>query len=210
MMQATWYFDFISPFSYLQLVEFARLPDDLEITCTPVLFAGLLGYWRHKGPAEIPSKRIHTYRYCQWYAERRGVPFVMPPQHPFNPLRTLRLALVLECSPQAIGDIFRFIFARGGDVESAEGWSALVQSLGLDDADARVADPAIKARLRHNTDTAVQRGVFGVPTFALGDELFWGVDSTDMFIDYVRDPARFAEGEMARLRALPIGKQRPM
>ena len=87
MRAADWYFDFLSPFSYLQLVQFDRLPPDLEITYRPVLFAGLLGHWEHKGPAEIPAKRVHTYRWCHWYAARHGIPFRMPPAHPFNPLR---------------------------------------------------------------------------------------------------------------------------
>ena len=53
---ADWYFDYVSPFAYLQLEGFDRLPDDLVIRAKPVLFAGLLGYWEHKGPAEIPAK----------------------------------------------------------------------------------------------------------------------------------------------------------
>ncbi len=48
--QADWYFDFVSPFSYLQLEAFDRFPADLDITLKPVLFAGLLGHWEHKGP----------------------------------------------------------------------------------------------------------------------------------------------------------------
>lgn len=61
MPAADWYFDFVSPFAYLQLARLERLPPDLEITFRPVLFAGLLEHWRHRGPAEIPAKRVHTY-----------------------------------------------------------------------------------------------------------------------------------------------------
>ena len=80
LSSANWYFDFVSPFAYLQLAQFDRLPGSLEIDYVPVLFAGLLEYWENKGPAEIPEKRRHTYRFCQWYGERHGIPFRFPPQ----------------------------------------------------------------------------------------------------------------------------------
>jgi 2-hydroxychromene-2-carboxylate isomerase len=74
----------------------------------------------------------------------------------------------------------------------------------------RIAAPEIKAALRANTDAALARGVFGVPTFAIDDELFWGDDATDMFLDYLADPEKFRSGEMARLAALPIGQARKL
>ena len=54
---ADWYFDFISPYAYLQFKHLHKLPKDLELSLKPVLFAGLLGHWQHKGPAEIPAWR---------------------------------------------------------------------------------------------------------------------------------------------------------
>jgi len=50
--------------------------------------------------------------------------------------------------------------------------------------------------------------VFGVPTFAIGEELFWGDDVTDMMIDYLNDPDLFSKGELGRLGNLPVGMQR--
>ena len=75
---ADWYFDYVSPYAYLQLESFDRLPEDLEVHLKPVLFAGLLGYWDNMGPAEIPAKRRQTYRYSHWLAHKRGVPFKAP------------------------------------------------------------------------------------------------------------------------------------
>lgn len=128
---ADWYFDFISPFAYLQFRHFERLPDDLEVRLRPVLFAGLLGHWQHKGPAEIPAKRVQTYRHCHWLAARLGIPFKTPPAHPFNPLRVLRLALALEATPHAVGTIFDYIWGEGGDVHSDAGFAALAQRLAV-------------------------------------------------------------------------------
>jgi hypothetical protein len=63
--------------------------------------------------------------------------------------------------------------------------------------------------LRNNTDWAIERGVFGVPTFVMGTELFWGHDAFDMTVDYLRDPARFNDPEMSRIDTLPVGVTRP-
>lgn len=85
-----WYFDFVSPYSYLGL---HRLKDvKPKINYKPVLFAGLLKHWGQKGPAEIPAKRKWTYRSCDWQARKLGLPFRFPAAHPFNPLPHLRLA----------------------------------------------------------------------------------------------------------------------
>jgi 2-hydroxychromene-2-carboxylate isomerase len=104
--RADWYFDVVSPYAYLQLMQFDRLPDDLEVTFKPVLFAGLLGHWEHKGPAEIPAKRRQTYRYCHWLAGKRGLPFRVPPRHPFNPLAILRLTVALGATRPVVEAVF--------------------------------------------------------------------------------------------------------
>ena len=210
MPAADWYFDFLSPFSYLQLAQFDRLPPDLEVTCRPVLFAGLLGHWKHKGPAEIPAKRVHTYRWCHWYAARHGVPFRMPPAHPFNPLRPLRLAVAQGGEPGLIRAIFDAIWAEGRDPSDDEEWRALTARLGIADADALIAKPEVKDSLRRGTEEAAERGVFGIPTFAIGDEIFWGLDSTDLVLDYLNDPKLLRTGEYARIADLPIAQARKL
>ena len=207
-MQADWYFDFISPYAYLQLMDFNRLPDSLEIRYRPVLFAGLLGHWGQKGPAEIPGKRRQTYRQCQWMAERAGIPFKFPPAHPFKTLRPLRLCIALGTEPAVIGAIFEFIFAEGRDIESDDDWKTLAERLEIDDADALVSQPEVKSALRENTEEAIRRGVFGVPTFVVREELFWGSDMTDMLLGYLADPKLFSRGEMARIDNLPVGVKR--
>lgn len=210
MPAADWYFDFLSPFSYLQLAQFDRLPPDLEVTCRPILFAGLLGHWKHKGPAEIPAKRIHTYRWCHWYAARHGIPFRMPPAHPFNPLRPLRLAVARGAEPGLIRAIFDAIWAEGRDPSDDGEWQALTARLGIGDADALIAAPEVKEALRRGTEEAAERGVFGIPTFVIGEEIIWGLDSTDLVLDYLNDPALFASGEYARISDLPVAQARKL
>jgi 2-hydroxychromene-2-carboxylate isomerase len=205
---ADWYIDFLSPYPYLQLANFGRFSADLEIHPIPVLFPALLSHWDNKGPAEIPAKRTQTYRYCHWLAGKRGIPFKAPPKHPFNPLPMLRLAVSLEGDLAAIKTMFHHVWGIGQDADAPESMLSLAVKLGVDDAEARINDQAVKDTLRANTDQAIERGVFGVPTFAIGDELFWGDDVTDMMLDYLDNPDLFSEGELSRLGNLPIGMQR--
>ena len=207
-MHADWYFDFISPYAYLQLMDFKRLPDSLSIRYRPILFAGLLKHWGQKGPAEIPEKRLQTYRECQWRADKAGVPFRFPDVHPFNPLRPLRLCIALGTEPAIIGAIFEFIYGEGRNVQDDEEWRALTHRLGVDDADALIARPEVKQALRANTEEAVRRGIYGVPTFAVRDQLLWGSNLTDMLLDYLADPGLFSRGEMARIAGMPMGVER--
>ena len=208
MPAADWYFDVVSPFAYLQLARFDRLPGDLDIVYRPVLFAGLLGHWEHKGPAEIEAKRLHTYRFSQWRADREGIRLHYPPAHPFNPLKALRLCIARGSDAATVRAVFDHIWRDGIGIDSEAGWRALAERLGLGDADALVSAPEVKEALRVSTEEAIAAGVYGVPTFRVGGELFWGDDATGMMLDYLADPGLFETGELKRVSHLPAGTHR--
>jgi len=201
-----WYFDFISPYSYLQFEAYPELVQTAELR--PLLFAGLLNHWGGKGPAEIPAKRLQTYRFTYWQAGQHGITMNYPPAHPFNSIHVLRLAVALDSDYDAIKTIFEFIWKEGRSV--AEEWPALVGKLGLTvaAADAMIAAQRVKDTLAANGREAIARGVYGVPTFDTGQELFWGLDATDMLLDYLEHPAVFDEPEMQRIAHLPVGAAR--
>jgi 2-hydroxychromene-2-carboxylate isomerase len=208
MPSVDWYFDFISPFAYLQSEQMALLGPSARVRFRPVLFAGLLEANGQKGPAEIARKRIFSYRFLVWQARRLGIAFKMPPEHPFNPLPLLRLAIVCDSAPEAVHRIFRFVWRDGRLPDLPIEWAELVGVLGVPDADRRIAAPEVKDELRRNTDEAIARGVFGVPTLAIGDELFWGADATAMAADYLAAGAQWTDPEYARVAALPEGAVR--
>lgn len=205
---ADWYFDFVSPFPYFQLARFDELPDDLVIRPKPVLFAALLGHWGNKGPAEIPAKRLQTNRYCLWLARKLDVPFKTPPGHPFNPLAALRLALVLKSELVGVRAIYDHIWAQGNDGQDIGGLGQLAASFGERNLAESISRPDIKQALRRNTNEAIRRGVFGVPTFVIDDTVFWGSDITDMMLDYLRNPEMFDNGRFGQLKDLPIAAHR--
>jgi 2-hydroxychromene-2-carboxylate isomerase len=212
-----WYFDFVSPYSYLQFEAYPELVQTAELR--PLLFAGLLNHWGGKGPAEVPAKRLQTYRFTYWQAGQHGITMIYPPAHPFNPIHVLRLAIALDCRFDAIKTIFEFIWKEGRS--AAEEWPALAARLGMsaEAANALIAEQRVKDALAANGRAAIARGVYGVPTFdalrerpdasgATTGELFWGLDATDMLLDYLQDPGVFDDAEMRRIANLPVGAAR--
>jgi len=206
MRTVAWYFDFVSPFAYLCLHRLKELPPDLSIEYRPVLFAGLLNHWGQKGPAELPSKRRYTYRWSHWWARSLGIPLRYPAAHPFNSLHHLRLAIACGARPDAIRKIFDDIWTTGADASEPGRFSILSNELGVDQE--KLADPEVKNILRNNTEAAAQRGVFGVPTFEVDGELFWGADAIGFVNAFMTDPAVLHNDEIRRLDALPVGAAR--
>lgn len=208
MTTIDWYFDFISPFAYLQHEQLGALPANVTLNLRPVLFGVLLDHWGGRGPGEVPPKRRFVFRQVQWQAARLGIPLRFPPRHPSNPLPALRLAIALGCRREAIATIFRFIWAEGRDTDDPQAWGELCARLGAADAEALIGAPQVKAALRANCDSAVAAGVFGVPTAIVDGELFWGADSTQMLIDYLERPESLDTPEMRRVSGLPYGARR--
>jgi len=208
MKQITFYLDFISPYSYL---AFEKLPAALQglsyaVDYRPVLFAGLLKHHGQLGPAEIAPKRDWTYRQVLWHAHSNGVPMQLPLSHPFNPLPLLRLALA--CGEQGLANryvcetIFRHAWRGGADAADAKRLASLQQVL------APRRDPAadaVKSELKGNTEAAIARGVFGVPTFEVDGKLFWGFDALAMLRAYLEGDAWFGSGDWEKAAQVGAG-----
>lgn len=207
--RASWYFDFISPFAYLQW-QAVKTFTTCDIVPRPILLAGLLKHHGHKGPAEIPSKRRFTYRHVQKRAEHKGIALTFPPAHPFNPLAALRLCIAAGSTPEAIDRIFNHLWRDGQAGETADDLRALARDLGIADLETALASPSVKAELQQNFQAALAEEVFGVPTLVAGDALFWGEDATGLFEEWLRDPRLFETPAIKRLDALPVGTARKL
>ena len=184
MKAITFWFDPISPYAYL---AFEHLPQALEgcsysVDYRPLLFAGLLGHWGQLGPAEIEPKRAWTFRQVAWHAHRLGVPMDTPVQHPFNPLALLRLGVASAPAGglpnrRVVELLMHHAWRGGADANDPARLQALAAAV------APQRDPAsepVKAELRAHTEVAIERGVFGVPSFELDGRLFWGLDALPM------------------------------
>ena len=145
-----------------------------------------------------------TYRSGIWEARKLGVPFRFPAAHPFNPLPHLRLALACECEPEAVKRIFDFVWTTGEDAADPARFSSLCAELGTDPA----GRPEVKDLLRRNTDEAIARGVFGVPSFVINGEVFWGADSIAFAKAFLAEPRTLDNDEMRRVDGLPAAAAR--
>jgi 2-hydroxychromene-2-carboxylate isomerase len=177
------YFDYISSNAYLAWLELPRLAarHGRSIETVPTLFAGLLGAHGQLGPAEIPAKAGWMFRNNLRKAALLGVPLNAPLHHPFNPLLALRVSSAAESEEErvrAIGALFRAVWVDRLHVSELAVVERVLDAAGLRGAEfvARAQSAEAKQRLRADTAAAIARGVFGVPTMIVGDELFWGYD----------------------------------
>ena len=191
------HFDYLSPYGYLAWHRLHGLTEqyDLRVEVKPTLFAALLNHFGHKGPAEIPPKRIYMFKDSFRAAAQLSLPFVPPFSHPFNPLASLRATLLDmddDTRARLVTDLFDATWAQGRDVGSAEVVAEVCANAGVPDALERIREPAIKQRLRDASQQAIEVGVFGVPTMVVEGELFWGTDSLAHLERFLagKDPVR--------------------
>ncbi len=203
-----WYFDFISPFAYLQLPRIRELAKAHPITPCPIVLGAVLHHHGQLGPAEIPQKRQFTYRMVQWLAESSGIELCFPPSHPFKSLAALRLAIACGSSWDAITAIHEHVWRHGLAADTAKSLADIALKFDISDVESAIAAPEVKQQLRANTDEAISAGVFGVPTIRFGKHLIWGNDATPMFESMLADPDCFNRGEYLRLAKLPGSVER--
>jgi 2-hydroxychromene-2-carboxylate isomerase len=191
-MTLRFYFDYISSNAYLAWKDLPRLVARYGLTVepVPVLFAGLLNAHGTVGPAETPAKGLWMAKNNLRKAVRLGVPLNPPAFHPFNPLLSLRVSsLPLETAARTalIGALFDAVWARRLHVSEPEVVARLADEIGLAGRDlvAQAGSAESKARLRKQTDDAIGRGVFGVPSMEVGNEVFWGYDDFPYLEDFL-------------------------
>lgn len=209
-------FDFISPYAHLAYPEALRLCErhDRTLEPVPVVFGAILDHHGHLGPAEIPPKRLYTFKNILRLAHARGRVVTPPPAHPFNPLLSLRAALAvedLEARVRLVGRLFTAVWGPGEPGVTDPGVvGRLATEVGLDGAAivSRATSPEIKGRLRECTEHAIQRGVFGVPTLLIDDELFWGLDAMPHAAAFLAGNDPLDHEVLASWASLPAGIQR--
>jgi 2-hydroxychromene-2-carboxylate isomerase len=179
------YFDVISPYAWLawkSLTQECNLTYK-DIQPIPVLFAGLLNHYGHLGPAEIPPKRLWLVKDVARRATVKGYTFTTPPSHPFNPLLALRVAssdMSHEQRHSLVGLLLDAVWSQGQNVSDPDVVINICRSNGLDGTEVvskALKDDSVKISLRNQTEDAISKGVFGVPTCMVGTELFWGSEN---------------------------------
>lgn len=187
-MKLEFLFDFGSPNAYLahRLIPAIEQRTGARFRYVPILLGGVFKLTGNASPAVkmAPIKNRLEYEMLEmrrFVAEHGLTEFRMNPHFPVNTLQLMRGALVAErggCSSAYVETVFRCMWVEGLAMDDADVFRAALAAAGLD-ADALIsgtADPDIKALLVQSTEDAVARGVFGAPSFFVGDELFFGKD----------------------------------
>ncbi|MGH0030800.1 MAG: 2-hydroxychromene-2-carboxylate isomerase [Myxococcota bacterium] len=180
------YFDYLSPYSYLANSQMPALAErtGAEIVYRPVLNGGIVTASENKAPPMVPAKLRYMGVDVPRWVKRFGVPFA-PPGGLMNTLRALRGAVALQLDggdfPAYHEALFRGAFADGRDLSDVANVLDLAAKAGIDAEKlaARMEEPEVKEKLKADTAAAVERGLFGVPTFFVDDEMFFGVDHLD-------------------------------
>jgi 2-hydroxychromene-2-carboxylate isomerase len=193
MKEFSFYFDYLSPFSYFAWHRMRRMTEfaDVKIHSKPVALGSLLNFWGIKGPGEVEPKRIFLLKQMLRYADQEKIPFTTPKTHPFNSLYALRLSLssVAGASQAAV---IEALWCAGWqercDLGEPDELIAILRGRGLpaEDLFERSFSREAKQELKANIQEALSAGAFGVPSFVVGDELFWGNDSVPELVAFLQ------------------------
>jgi 2-hydroxychromene-2-carboxylate isomerase len=202
-MSLHFYYDIVCPYAYMASTRVAALAAraGVDLVYEPVLLGGLFQHHQSASvPAQTwtPAKQILGLRDIHRSAERLGVPMELNSGHPRRTVKAMRLILATpEAQRTAVADdLFAAYHIHQADITDLAVLTPLAERHGVDIA--RIEDPAIKEELKERTARAAQAGVFGVPTFRLGDQQWWGADRI-----------HFVESALAGTRVEPEAGQSP-
>ena len=186
------YFDFGSPAAYLAYTQLPKLAADTGATVVlkPMLLGGVFQATGNQSPISVPAKGKYTFKDFARYAKLYGVPLNRNPHFPINTITLMRAATGLQLNNDARFDLYCAIIFKAIWVDSKNMNDLAVVGAVLHEAEfdgaamlALSSLQEVKDLLKTQTQTAVDRGIFGAPTFFVGDEMFWGQDR----LDFVRD-----------------------
>ena len=195
MQKIDFYFDFLSPFSYfawinhktkiIKMVESQKV----DFCYKPVLMGRLFAQHGFPGPGEIKAKRAYELKKCFRYASRNKIPFSPPSTFPFNPLAIIRLA-TKAASKEQQAEIIDLIFKSVWSESKVLDDPALVESLlSVHEFPSHIYEDSFnreaKTELKANIKEALSKDIFGVPSFVINDEYFWGNDSFEDINQYL-------------------------
>ena len=177
------YFDFVSPYSFLAHKEIRKIETKLNIKIRykPILLGGLHNLHGIKAPAFIPAKAKHMIKDCKLIAERNNVKFKFNSYFQIRSLNLMRGVLVAEednIKNYFINNIFNTIWQDGLNINDDIIVQKVLKNLNVNPKTfaLRSASSLIKDSLRKKTSEAYEKGIFGAPTFVSNNKIFWGQD----------------------------------
>ncbi|MCZ4316384.1 2-hydroxychromene-2-carboxylate isomerase [Comamonadaceae bacterium G21597-S1] len=181
-------FDYGSPAAYLAWTQLGKLAADTGATVVmkPMLLGGVFQATGNRAPITVPAKGSYLFKDLNRYARAYGVPLAMNPHFPINTITLMRIDVALSLAGDTRLDAYRTAVFNGVWAEQKNmGDPAIVAAVlapagfEADELLEMASDPQVKETLKTWTQEAVDRGVFGAPTFFVDGEMFWGQDRLD-------------------------------
>ena len=187
------FWDPASPFTYLASTQINTIARDCgaELVWKPFLLGKAFEASGNRPPVSVPAKGKHMFIDLRRWATLYGVPLQFPKSFQVNSVSPERAAIAAANAgkgPEFAKALMSAHWGEGRDISQPDELKAIAASLGLD-GDAILAatqDATVKDVLKANTEEAVKRGVFGAPTFFVGDEMFWGNDRLELLRAYLK------------------------
>ncbi|MCG2591209.1 2-hydroxychromene-2-carboxylate isomerase [Ramlibacter sp. XY19] len=186
--EVEFYFDVGSPAAYLAWKQLPKIAAETgaQVVYRPFLLGGVFQATGNKSPMEVPAKGHYMLQDLQRYARRYGVDFAHNPHFPINTLMLMRGAVGLQMRqparmPVYVDAVFHAIWVDGRNMGDPAVVAMVIKDAGFDKPQFQdlASDPEVKEQLKANSTQAVGRGVFGAPTFFVGDQMYWGQDRLD-------------------------------
>ena len=184
------YFDFISPYSFLAHKEILKIEkkNSIKIRYMPILLGGLHNLHGIKAPAFIPAKAKHMIRDCKLIAEKNKIKFKFNSYFPIKSLNLMRGVFVAEednYKAYYIENIFNAIWQDGLNMNDENIILKILKNLDINPKTflLRLASSSIKDLLRKKTSEAYDKGIFGAPTFVSNNKIFWGQDRIEFALN---------------------------
>ena len=181
------FYDFGSPTVYLAATQLPDIAASVGATIDwrPMLLGGVFKSTGNQSPVVVPAKAAYMNNDLKRFAKRYGVPFRFNPHFPINTLALMRGAVAYQddvvVSSSYRDAIFRAIWVEARNLNEPDVIGQVLSDAGLDPAELmnRIGQQTVKDQLIANTEEAVNRGVFGAPTFFVGEQMFFGQDRLD-------------------------------
>ncbi|MDC0628628.1 2-hydroxychromene-2-carboxylate isomerase [Pelagibacteraceae bacterium] len=183
------YFDFVSPYSFLAHKEIRKIEkkNSIKIKYKPVLLGGLHNLHGIKAPAFIPAKAKHMIRDCKLIAEKNKIKFKFNSYFPIKSLNLMRGVLIAEednYKNYYIDNIFDAIWQDGLNMNDENIIQKVIKNLNVNPKTflLRISSNSVKDSLRKKTSDAYEKSIFGAPSFVSNNKVFWGQDRIEFVV----------------------------